>query len=461
MARDPTLRQIFAGTWGTVVRKVWVGLRGLIVGSDGSEPPVTALDVRASGAPPALDSATAVVITNAGTAGQNLEVSLICGTTGQIRLNFGHTTDEDRGELFYDPEAGIDRWRLFRKAGEEVWRADDVGFLINQPRNDRDFEVRGANKLRVIFVRASSDNVGINEAAPTAADLTLGGDGVLGQKEGVEPTATESYGKTWWESDGTFWGQDPSLGDPHLIVGPAYNIMRFHGIADHTLTITTQAQMTKFNGTNAVGLGDEFGNITGSTSTDELTVGAADGIYDLGWFASLSAQGGVSREVILNLGVELFTPIEVTGATGSGISPIVLTISGLLGSDGLLIEIVGVGGNTAANGSWIINASTSTTIELYSLNRVASTGDGTYTADTGELNIYYPSFNLAHTEISQNDLLLNGGGSTGGGVHLNEGDKVALYASNLDGTNALDFAQAVFGIRRISGPRSGVVPLVF
>lgn len=290
--------------------------------------------------------------------------------------------------------------------------------------------------------------------------LILDADGVLSILETTEPTAVSGYGKLWPEGDGTLWFQDSDQGDPHLVVGPAYNIMRFHGIADHTLVITAQAEMTKFDGINALGLGDEFVNVTGSVANDELTVGAAVGIYDLGWFASLSAQGGASREVILNIGVELFSPISVTGATGSGVSPIVLTIAGLNGTDGLLIEIVGVGGNNAANGSAIINASTATTIELYGLNRVAKTGDGAYTSG-GQLTIYYPSFNLAHTEVSQNTLLLNGGGSTGGGVHLNDGDKVALYASNLDGTNNLDFAQAVFGIRRISGPRSGAVPLVF
>jgi len=349
------------------------------------------------------------------------------GTTGNSQIAFGSDTDDNAGLIIYRPSQ------------------DDLRF-------------RTSNTNRLTIHSNGDHSI---KTASAFGDLTVGGGGILAIKEGVEPGANSGFGKIWPVADGTLWFQDPAQGDPHLIVGPAYQILRFHGIADHTLTIATQAQMIKFDGTNAVGLGDEFGHITGSTSTDELTVGSADGIYDLGWFASLSAQGGASREVILNLGVELATAIAVTGATGSGTSPIVLTIAGLLGSDGLLIEIVGVGGNTAANGSWIINASTSTTIELYSLNRVASTGNGTYTADTGELNIYYPSFNLAHTEISQNDLLLNGGGSTGGGVHLNEGDKVALYASNLDGDQALDFAQAVFGIRRISGPRSGVVPLVF
>lgn len=424
MATNPKTQYYRPGGWDTTTVDVGIHPDGQVIAKKGSlDTPLAPLHVE-----------TRVLITESGEtptriAGTGLDIA---ARTPSIIID--------------EVDAGVDLkvWQLRAAGGElQLRRLNDVS---------------GAQAA--ILTIDASGNLGINEPSPDA-DLDIGAAGILALLESVEPPATSGKGKFWCEADGTFWFQDPAQGDPHLVVGPAYNIMRFHGIADHTLTIPTQAQMIKFDGTNAAGLGDEFGHITASTTNDELTVGAADGIYELGWFASLSAQGGASREVILNLGVELFTPISVTGATGDTISPIVLTISGLLGTDGLLIEIVDVGGNTAANGSWIINASTSTTIELYSLNRIASTGNGTYVSDTGELSIYYPSFNLAHTEISQNDLLLNGGGSTGGGVHLNEGAKVALYASNLDGTNPLDFAQAVFGIRRISGPRSGVVPLVF
>jgi hypothetical protein len=294
--------------------------------------------------------------------------------------------------------------------------------------------------------------------ADDTRDILAGGTGVISQVETTEPTAVSGEGATWPEADGTFWFQDPFQGDPHLIVGPAYNIMRFHGISNHTLAISAQNQMTKFDGIDAVGIGDEYLNITGVVADDELTVGAAPGIYDIGWHASLRMDGA-QREVIANVGVELNTPLTVTGATNA--TPIVLSINGLAGTDGLLIEIAGVVGNLGANGSAIIQNSTSTTIELFLLDRSGGkAGTGAYVSG-GELTIYYPSFMLARQEVGQTNLELTGGGAPGGSIHLLDGDKVAFYLANLDGTQNGLFAHVAFGIRRLSGVRSGVTPQVF
>lgn len=68
--------------------------------------------------------------------------------------------------------------------------------------------------------------------------------------------------------------------------------------------------------------------------------------------------------------------LAVTGCTGSGVSPIVLTVASVPSSvaAGQLITVAGVGGNTNANGDKTITAVTATTITF------AGTGNGAYTS---------------------------------------------------------------------------------
>lgn len=63
----------------------------------------------------------------------------------------------------------------------------------------------------------------------------------------------------------------------------------------------------------------------------------------------------------------------ITGATNA--TPIVITASGHGYSNGDLVEIASVGGNTAANGTWRVNVLTANTFEL-----VGSVGSGGYTS---------------------------------------------------------------------------------
>lgn len=68
--------------------------------------------------------------------------------------------------------------------------------------------------------------------------------------------------------------------------------------------------------------------------------------------------------------------LAVTGCTGNGVSPIVLTVASVPSSvaAGQLITVAGVGGNTNANGDKTITAVTTTTITF------AGTGNGAYTS---------------------------------------------------------------------------------
>jgi hypothetical protein len=61
-------------------------------------------------------------------------------------------------------------------------------------------------------------------------DLALLGDGVLAQKETTAPTADTGYGKTWWQNDNKYYGQD-GAGETHILFGvPTFK----------SYTITTQ-----------------------------------------------------------------------------------------------------------------------------------------------------------------------------------------------------------------------------
>ena len=84
----------------------------------------------------------------------------------------------------------------------------------------------------------------------------------------------------------------------------------------------------------------------------------------------------------LFLGREVGTAI--TGATGSGVSPIVITSAAHGLADGDIVTISGVGGNTAANGTFKVAGKTANTFNLTTVAAGANVaGNGTYTAETG------------------------------------------------------------------------------
>lgn len=93
----------------------------------------------------------------------------------------------------------------------------------------------------------------------------------------------------------------------------------------------------------------------------------------------------------------------VTGATNA--SPIVVTYAAGVGgtsyvpANGDTVVVAGVGGNTAANGTWVLSAVTATTAAL-----TGSTGNGVYTAATGGM---YQSNLVALTTTALGTLIDN------------------------------------------------------
>ena len=104
-----------------------------------------------------------------------------------------------------------------------------------------------------------------------------------------------------------------------------------------------------------------------------LGVGAILQISDL--LNVVTNVGGVdSARMLASSDLDTF---NITAATNAG--PIVITTATPHGfQPGDLVHVAGVGGNTAANGTWTVGAVTSTTLQLY-----GSQGNGTYTAATG------------------------------------------------------------------------------
>lgn len=87
--------------------------------------------------------------------------------------------------------------------------------------------------------------------------------------------------------------------------------------------------------------------------------------------AAISAYG-----IALKLGDNVpLTPVAVTGATNA--TPIVLTTAahGIPVGDVDVMTVAGVGGTTAANGTWIVHALSATTVRLR-----GSVGNGAYTS---------------------------------------------------------------------------------
>jgi len=88
---------------------------------------------------------------------------------------------------------------------------------------------------------------------------------------------------------------------------------------------------------------------------------------------------GTGEQVSLFVDVDIqsaATPVLVTGCTGNGVSPIVLTVSSTSAlQTGSMVGVSGVGGNTAANGGFICTVVDGTHVSLN-----GTTGNGAYTS---------------------------------------------------------------------------------
>ena len=147
----------------------------------------------------------------------------------------------------------------------------------------------------------------------------------------------------------------PDVPVPHEIVEAHHNLLTTVGAGDIWTGVCTAGLSVPYNSTNAqILVGD------GSTSPT-----AAD--TDMGAAAGASLGGGIT-------GASSATPIVLTTSTAHGLIA------------GQVVQVAAVGGNTAANGTWEVQAVTTNTITL--LNSAWSSGAYTSGGTVKQLNRY-------------------------------------------------------------------------
>lgn len=296
-------------------------------------------------------------------------------------------------------------------------------------------------------MRITNTGIGIG-VAPLAnmasGDLVLEG-GSLALKEITTPTADADYGKIYTKNNNELFFQD-GAGTEHLLHGDAFSNLWYHGTSTG-VTIGTQNAFTKITVFENVGDEDDLGNVVGNATNDEITISSGAGAsYGVTFHVSITAAGA-NREMIIVLGIELATPLDITNVTDDLVSPIVITSNdhGLLNGD--MVQIADVVGNTAANGSFMVTNKTTNTFEIVILGGGATTGNGDYNegSPTGNVTIKYPGNLVMHRLVSQNSL---GVGGVDSDSFLVGGDKAALYVANLDAATDLNMLVANLKISR-------------
>ncbi len=291
----------------------------------------------------------------------------------------------------------------------------------------------------------------IGGASPTNATLLSIEDGIT-FKESAAPTADAGYVKIWSATDNELFFQSGD-GTTHLLHGDAFSNIWFHGSTTGAMTvevtISTQNAMTIINSFTVVGNEDDLANVIGSSANNTLTLSAiASGEYEISYHASVTATGGADKEMMVALGIVLATPKDITDVTDDTITPIVITSTAHGLEDGDMVQILGVLGNIAANGSFIVDGKTDNTFKIVALDGSATTGNGNFDAGspTGDVTIQYPGNMIAHRMVRGADL----GALSATGVHiLANSDVLSLYVANLDGITNLTVAAVSLDTFRI------------
>ena len=128
---------------------------------------------------------------------------------------------------------------------------------------------------------------------------------------------------------------------------------------------------------------------------DSNVVNPSEGPPQSGWSALYFYDGSGRLEYICSAmsSQRLATQFDVTAATNA--TPIVVTVSTAHGlSDGAIVTVQLAQGNTAANGTWQVVASSATTLTLKDrLTGVNSVGNGAYVAGSAVLITNAPQSN--------------------------------------------------------------------
>ena len=297
-------------------------------------------------------------------------------------------------------------------------------------------------------VDAADNAVGIGTVTPSAnADLTLEG-GVLNFKETTTPTADTDYGKLYTKSTNELFFQDGD-GTEHLLHGDSFSVIWFHGTSTVEVNIPVQDAFAIIDSFTVVGKEDDLSNAVGDFSANTITISSGSGgEYKITYHGSITATGGADKEMIFVFGITLATPLDITNVTDNTITPIVITSTAHGLENGDMVQIVGVLGNTAANGSFILANKADDTFQIVALDGNPTTGNGDYNegSPTGDVTIEYPGQMVVHRMVRGADL----GAMSATGIHeLDGSDVVSLYVANVSGTTNLTVAAISLGLDRI------------
>jgi len=287
------------------------------------------------------------------------------------------------------------------------------------------------------------DALTIDSAARVIAEL-----GVFSMSETTTPTAIANNGAIYTKNTNTLWFQD-GAGTEHLLHGDSFSNIWYHGSSTVEVTISTQNAFAIIDSFTVVGHSDDLLNAVGSSANNNITLSALGvGEYQISYHGSATATGGADKEMIFTLGITLATPKDITNVTDDTVTPIVITSVAHGLENGDMVEIVGVVGNTAANGSFIVDSKADDTFQIVDLAGGATTGNGDYNegSPTGDVTILYPGNMVVHRMVRGADL----GALSATGIHiLAASDVMSVYVANVSGTTNLTVAAFSFELARI------------
>ncbi len=307
----------------------------------------------------------------------------------------------------------------FAIAGPHIIRSDNAGVSTSAGNTTAVWTFKNtAGDCQVFRVDATPEG----SVTGSICDLALDGtNGILYIKNTGDGTTTG------WQAEST---------------DESFSSMWFHGAAT-TVTISGQNAYTKITTFVNEGEEDPGGHVVGDATTDDdFTINMA-GVYEINVEISFLNDGGGSADFQIGPIIILNSAKTITDATNA--TPIVITSvgHGLKSGDGTVQT--SVGGNTAANGDFIITRLTSDTYSLQTLAHVDVAGNGAYTSG-GTVDKVAPGNIKMERNVSNTAM---GRGAASGTYRLIIGDLVEAYAVNEDGTANMSIEQIGIGVKRI------------
>lgn len=252
--------------------------------------------------------------------------------------------------------------------------------------------------------------------------------------EVTTPTARPNYAALYSKNNNGLYFQD-GAGNEHLIHQEGFSSMWYNGKVV-TQALTNEDEFTKFANFQNIGLEDDSSAAVASTGTDDITLSATIGAgrWNVVYHMSVTISGGVGDDLLNTIGIELATPLVITGVTNA--TPAVVTIVGHGLVNGDMIRIDGVVGSTGVNIDALVSGRTADTFEVEDLDGLDVAAGGAYVSD-GTVTHCFEGEAATYRNVSNATLGVIAGAAK---LDLANSDKIAFYTANLD--NAAKTLQA-------------------